>query len=63
MMVGVIGAGAWGTALAITAARGGADVSLWSYDGGIKEFDGVSIPDSVSVTTKLSDLSLSLIHI
>ncbi len=57
MMVGVIGAGAWGTALAITAARGGADVSLWSYDGGIKEFDGVSIPDSVRVTTKLSDLS------
>lgn len=29
MIVGVVGAGAWGTALAITAARGGADVVLW----------------------------------
>ena len=37
--VAVIGAGAWGTALAITVARGGADTILWSYDGLYKEFD------------------------
>ena len=33
MRVGVIGAGAWGTALALTASRSGNDVLLWSYDG------------------------------
>ena len=56
MKVGVIGAGAWGTALAITAARGGADVLLWSYDGGVKEFEGVAIPENINVTTQMSDL-------
>jgi glycerol-3-phosphate dehydrogenase (NAD(P)+) len=30
--VGVIGAGAWGTALAITAHRAGRDVRLWAYE-------------------------------
>lgn len=57
MKVGVIGAGAWGTALAITAARGGADVLLWSYDGGVKEFEGVACPENINVTTQMSDLS------
>ena len=57
MNVGVIGAGAWGTALAITAARGGADVLLWSYDGGVKEFEGVACPENINVTTQMSDLS------
>ncbi|MDE6481243.1 MAG: hypothetical protein K2L25_00235 [Alphaproteobacteria bacterium] len=56
MIVGVVGAGAWGTALAITAARGGADVVLWSYDGGAKEFDGIAMPDSVRLTRDMSDL-------
>ncbi|MES2905912.1 MAG: NAD(P)H-dependent glycerol-3-phosphate dehydrogenase [Pseudomonadota bacterium] len=31
--VGVIGAGAWGTALALCAARAGRDVALWARDG------------------------------
>ena len=39
MIVGVIGAGAWGTALSVVSARGGSDVVLWSYDGKYKEFD------------------------
>ena len=30
--VGVVGAGAWGTALAITAARAGSDVTLWARE-------------------------------
>ena len=34
MKIAVIGAGAWGTALSVISARGGADVILWSYDGG-----------------------------
>lgn len=56
MKVGVIGAGAWGTALAITAARGGANVTLWSYDGLYKQFDGVEMPTDISVTSDMSDL-------
>lgn len=56
MKVGVIGAGAWGTALAITAARGGNETILWSYDGQYKEFDGVVIPDNLSVTKEMSDV-------
>ena len=30
--VGVVGAGAWGTALAITAARAGGEVTLWARE-------------------------------
>lgn len=56
MIVGVVGAGAWGTALAITAARGGADVVLWSYDGGAKEFDGIAMPACVRLTRDMADL-------
>ena len=56
MIVGVIGAGAWGTALAVTAARGGADVVLWSYDGGAKEFDGIAMPACVRLTRDMADL-------
>lgn len=56
MKVGVIGAGAWGTALGIIAARGGSDVTLWSYDGEYKHFDGVDMPTNLSVTRQISDL-------
>ena len=56
MKIAVIGAGAWGTALAITVARGGADTILWSYDGQYKEFDGVVIPDNLSITKEMSDV-------
>ncbi|MBD5391864.1 hypothetical protein HDR66_03605 [bacterium] len=54
MNVAVIGAGAWGTALAITSARGGCDVTLWSYDGAIASWDGVKTPESVHVTRDMS---------
>lgn len=56
MKVGVIGAGAWGTALAITVARGGSDVLLWSYDGMCTEFDGVVCPENITTTMNLSDV-------
>ncbi len=56
MKVGVIGAGAWGTALAIISARGGSDTKLWSFDGLYKEFDGVQIPENLSITTNMADL-------
>ncbi len=56
MKVGVIGAGAWGTALSIVSARGGADVVLWSYDGTYKDFDGVQMPDNIHVTCNMSEM-------
>lgn len=57
MKVGVIGAGAWGTALAITVARGGADAVLWSYDGQYKEFENVTMPNNLIITKDLADVA------
>ena len=54
MKVGVIGAGAWGTALAITVAHSGADVVLWSYDGEYKHFDGVDMPENIAITRNIN---------
>ena len=56
MKVGVIGAGAWGTALAIASAQGGADVVLWSYDGLHKDFDGVVMPKNICMTVNMADM-------
>lgn len=56
MKVGVLGAGAWGTALAIITARGGADVILWSYDNLYKTWDGVDMPENIHVTANMMDL-------
>lgn len=56
MKVGIIGAGAWGTALGTIVARGGADVVLWSYDGAKKDFDGVVSPANLRVTTNMADM-------
>ncbi len=54
--IAVVGAGAWGTALAIQAARAGAEVSLWARDpaslGGdrcMARLPGVALPDGVAV--------------
>lgn len=56
MKVGVIGAGAWGTALAIVSARGGSDIILWSYDGNIKEFENITIPENLKVTSNMEEM-------
>lgn len=56
MKAGVIGAGAWGTALGITAARGGADVVIWSYDGKCKQFEGIATPANMRITSCMADL-------
>lgn len=56
MNVGVIGAGAWGTALAIICARGDINVTLWSFDGEYAHFDGVDIPVNLRITRDMSDL-------
>lgn len=57
MNIGVIGAGAWGTALSIIVARGGSNVMLWSYDGNLHQFDGVEIPENLHVTTDIEKIS------
>jgi glycerol-3-phosphate dehydrogenase (NAD(P)+) len=49
MKIGVVGAGAWGTALSLVCARSDNDVVLWSYDGMYKFFDGISMPKNISV--------------
>ena len=56
MKVSVIGAGAWGTALAIASARGGSDVVLWSYDREYKHFDNVEMPENIFVTPDMEIL-------
>jgi len=57
MNVGVIGAGAWGTALAIISARGGADVVLWSYDGECKQFENTDFPENIKLTSDMARLA------
>ena len=56
MNVGIIGAGAWGTALGVVSALGGADVVLWSYDGEYKAFDGVDMPKNLGVSRDMADM-------
>ncbi len=56
MRVGIIGAGAWGTALGVVSERGGADVVIWSYDGEYKNFDDVEMPKNLRVTSDMGDM-------
>ncbi|MBQ0013255.1 MAG: hypothetical protein KBS86_01635 [Proteobacteria bacterium] len=56
MKICVIGAGAWGTALAISSANAGNTVTLWTFDGECKLFDNVTMPINLCITRELSDL-------
>lgn len=56
MIVGIIGAGAWGTGLAHVVARGGTGVILWSFDGEYANFDGTKLPNNVKITQDLTEL-------
>jgi glycerol-3-phosphate dehydrogenase (NAD(P)+) len=62
--IGVIGAGAWGTALAMLLADKGRDVTLWMYEKDLAEeaartrenrvyLPGFTLPPSISVTSSL----------
>ncbi|MCX8474357.1 MAG: NAD(P)-dependent glycerol-3-phosphate dehydrogenase [Sphingomonas sp.] len=68
MRIGVIGAGAWGTALAQVAARGGRPVTLWAREPEVVEsvngahenrqfLAGVSLADSIRATGDLAELA------
>lgn len=67
-MIGVIGAGAFGTALAITLGRDGREVRLWARDANHiaamaasrrneARLPGILFPESVSVTAQIGDLT------
>lgn len=56
MNLGIIGAGAWGSALSVLSARSGNNVTLWSYDGNYTSFEGVEMPDAIHVTSNMADL-------
>jgi glycerol-3-phosphate dehydrogenase (NAD(P)+) len=61
----VVGAGAWGTALAFVLAEKGHAVTLWSYEAEVAReiesqrtnpyLDGVTLPETISATTDLAD--------
>jgi glycerol-3-phosphate dehydrogenase (NAD(P)+) len=67
--IGVIGGGAWGTALAQTCARAGRSVTLWEYDAGnaahlsaqreSKFLPGVTLHEAIAVTTDLAQVARS----
>jgi glycerol-3-phosphate dehydrogenase (NAD(P)+) len=67
-VIGIVGAGAFGTALAVAFARGGHDVRLWMRDAdraaqmqatriSAGPLPGVALPDGITVTTDLAALS------
>jgi glycerol-3-phosphate dehydrogenase (NAD(P)+) len=66
--VGVIGGGAWGTALASAAARAGNDVLLWALEASVVEainisrentvfLPGTKLPEGISATSDYDDLA------
>ncbi|WP_102223896.1 NAD(P)H-dependent glycerol-3-phosphate dehydrogenase [Acidimangrovimonas sediminis] len=65
--VGIVGAGAFGTALAVALARNGPEVTLWSRDAdavariaasrqNAARLPGVDLPENVTVTAEIADL-------
>ena len=67
-MIGVVGAGAFGTALAVALARSGQDVRLWARSAAqVSEMrvtrrnegrlPGVDLPETVTVTAEIADLA------
>jgi glycerol-3-phosphate dehydrogenase (NAD(P)+) len=58
--IGVAGAGAWGRALALAAARAGREVTLWGRGGAARSsprLPGVDLPPSVRLVADLADLA------
>tara|TARA_R110002073_G_scaffold239434_2_gene401059 strand:+ start:455 stop:1456 length:1002 start_codon:yes stop_codon:yes gene_type:complete len=66
--IGVMGAGAWGTALAETAARAGRRVTLWAHEGDVADainathqnadyLPGVTLNEAVRATSDMAELA------
>lgn len=65
-MIGVVGAGAFGTALAIALARDGRSVTLWARDIGdmaqtrrSPRLPDVTLPDRINITENMVDIAAS----
>jgi len=56
MIVGVFGAGAWGTALAYTCAKSGNKVVHWGFDGIFDGLPDLQKPENVTRTDNMGDL-------
>lgn len=56
MIVGVFGAGAWGTALAYTCAKSGNKVIHWGFDGIFDGLNDLQKPENVTRTDNMHDL-------
>ncbi len=71
--IGVIGDGAWGTALAVLAAQAGQHTALWARDAGRAEtmrqsrqnprLDGVVLPETLDVVSSFPDAEVFLIAV
>ena len=57
MKVGVVGAGAWGTALAYTCARSGNEVIHWGFNGIFDGLADLKKPENVKRTDNMADLT------
>ena len=66
--VGIVGGGAWGTALGVSARRAGRDVILWAYEPEtVAEINathrnalylpGVALDPAIKATAKLSEIA------
>jgi glycerol-3-phosphate dehydrogenase (NAD(P)+) len=66
--IGIIGAGAWGTALALTMLRAGRDVTLWAHENDVADtiklhrenkryLPSVKLEDALKVTADFADLT------
>jgi len=64
-MIGIAGAGAFGTALAVALAAGGRQVTLWGRDSSLRanrqspRLPGVRLPEAVTLVENVSDLAES----
>src|SRR5690242_18514023 len=65
--IAIIGAGGWGTALAVTMARDERDVRLWAYESYLVEtvlatrenplyLPGIRLPECVRISNSMSDV-------
>ena len=66
--VGIVGAGAWGTALAITSRRAGRDVLIWAYEPSTLDdinrnhrneayLPGIGLDASIEATARLNEVA------
>jgi glycerol-3-phosphate dehydrogenase (NAD(P)+) len=66
-MIGIAGAGAFGTALAVALSQGGRQVALWGRDDSLRiarhspRLPGVVLPEAVALAENVSDLANSTV--